>query len=136
MDNPDHGVGRSPCMSRRCGSDVTAWTAGRPLIDLLSGRWTLPVLSLLGAGARRYQDLDDALPGVSHKVLTETLRRAERDGLLARQIDRRRVGTATLYQLTPLGRSLQIPLACLQRWVEENWHDVETARRHWSRRRA
>jgi HxlR-like helix-turn-helix len=48
----------------------------------------------------RYQELDEAPDGVSHKVLTDTLRRAERDGLVGRHLDPGRVDTATLYQLT------------------------------------
>jgi DNA-binding HxlR family transcriptional regulator len=106
----------------------------RQVIELLTGRWTLDVLAQLGDGGRRYQDLDDALDGVSHKVLTDTLRRAERDGLIARHLDPGRVDTATLYQLTDLGRSLDQPLAALDKWADANWPLVETARRRWSRR--
>ena len=106
----------------------------RQTIELVDGRWTLPVLALLADGGRRYQDLDDALDGVSHKVLTATLRRAERDGLITRHVDPGRVDTATLYQLTDLGRSLDQPLAALSRWAENNWPQVEAARRAWNRR--
>lgn len=88
---------------------------------------------LIGKG-RRYQDLHDALDGVSHKVLTDTLRRAERDGLISRHLDPERVETATLYQLTDLGRSLEEPLAALDRWVDANWAKVEAARGRWGRR--
>jgi DNA-binding HxlR family transcriptional regulator len=101
---------------------------------MLGGRWTLSVLSELSQGGRRYQELDDALEGVSHKVLTDTLRRAERDGLVVRQLDPGRVDTATLYELTELGRSLDPPLAALGRWVEESWSEVEAARRQWNQR--
>jgi DNA-binding HxlR family transcriptional regulator len=45
------------------------------VIELLAGRWTLGVLAQLGDGGRRYQELHDALDGISHKVLTDTLRR-------------------------------------------------------------
>jgi DNA-binding HxlR family transcriptional regulator len=69
------------------------------------------VLAELVDGGRRYQELDEALDGVSHKVLTDTLRRAERDGLVVRHLDPGRVETATLYQITELGRSLVEPLA-------------------------
>jgi DNA-binding HxlR family transcriptional regulator len=110
------------------------WEASDRFVGLLSGRWTLPVLAELSTGGRRYQDIDEALDGVSHKVLTETLRRAERDGLIARHVDPSRVDTATLYQLTDLGRSLSDPLAALGRWVSNNWPLVEEARRRWSRR--
>ena len=113
---------------------MTSSEHARPLIVLLAGRWTLPVLAQLAHRGRRYQDLDDALDGVSHKVLTETLRRAERDGLITRHLDPGRVETATLYQLTDLGRSLDEPLAAFHRWTDLNWPHVETARRRWSRR--
>jgi DNA-binding HxlR family transcriptional regulator len=92
------------------------------------------VFAELDGGGRRYQDLDEALDGVSHKVLTDTLRRAERDGLVIRHLDPGRVETATLYHLTDLGRSLAEPLAGLERWVDHNWHRVEKARQEWTQR--
>jgi DNA-binding HxlR family transcriptional regulator len=110
------------------------WASSQHVIALIEGRWTLALLAELLDGGRRYQELDDALDGVSHKVLTDTLRRAERDGLVARHLDPSRVDTATLYQLTDLGRSLSDPLAALGRWAENNWLLVEEARRQWSRR--
>lgn len=48
------------------------WKASLQLIQLLDGRWTLAVLAELGDGGRRYQDVDEALDGISHKVLTDT----------------------------------------------------------------
>jgi DNA-binding HxlR family transcriptional regulator len=110
------------------------WASSQSLIGLIDGRWTLAVLAELQAGGRRYQELEDALDGVSHKVLTDTLRRAERDGLVARHLDPGRVDTATLYQLTDLGRSLHNPLSALGLWVEENWSQIDEARRRWTRR--
>ena len=101
------------------------WELSQHVIGLIDGRWTLPVLAELQNGGRRYQDLDEALDGVSHKVLTDTLRRAERDGLVVRHLDPGRVETATLYQLTELGRSLDEPLAALERWVDANWPEIE-----------
>jgi DNA-binding HxlR family transcriptional regulator len=105
------------------------------VIDLLDGRWTLPILAELARGGRRYQDLHDALDGVSYKVLTDTLRRAERDGLIARHLDGERIETATLYELTDLGRSLDAPLAAMAEWAGRNWQSVEAARNHWERLR-
>lgn len=92
------------------------------------------MLAELSANGRRYQVLFDALDGISYKVLTETLRRAERDGLISRQLDPGRVETATLYQLTDVGRSLDGPLAVLTSWVDVNWSLVEGARRGWDAR--
>ena len=86
------------------------WRPALPLVRLLAGRWTLAVLAGLLERGRRYQDLHDPLDGISYKVLTETLHRAERDGLVARHLDGGRIETATLYKLTDLGRSLDLPL--------------------------
>lgn len=110
------------------------WESPQRVIGLIDGRWTLAVLAELQDGGRRYQELDEALDGVSHKVLTDTLRRAERDGLVVRHLDPGRVDTATLYQLTELGRSLGEPLAVLERWVDANWPEIEEARRRWNQR--
>ena len=72
---------------------------------------------------------------LSYKVLTETLRRAERDGLISRRLDEGRIETATLYELTDLGRSLDQPLAALAEWAEGNWKAVEVAGEQWDVRR-
>jgi DNA-binding HxlR family transcriptional regulator len=110
------------------------WQRSRRFVSLVSGRWTLNLLGQLAAGGRRYQDLHEGLDGISHKVLTDTLRRAERDGLIRRHLDSGRMDTANLYELTDLGRSLEEPLAALGQWVEANWDRVETAQRHWAAR--
>jgi DNA-binding HxlR family transcriptional regulator len=103
-------------------------------VRLIGGRWTLKMLAELAAGGRRYQDIYTILDGVSHKVLTDTLRSAERDGLIIRHLDSERTDTRTLYELTNLGRSLSEPLAIIERWVGTNWHLVEAARRSWTAR--
>jgi DNA-binding HxlR family transcriptional regulator len=116
-------------------SSAEQWRPADPLLRLLAGRWTLAVLAELLKQGRRYQDLHDAMDGISYKVLTETLRRAERDGLVARHLDGGRIETATLYELTDLGRSLNIPLTAMAKWAECNWQAVETARSRWDRLR-
>ncbi|MGO8887414.1 MAG: winged helix-turn-helix transcriptional regulator [Streptosporangiaceae bacterium] len=110
------------------------WRRPYALVGLIGGRWILVVLAELAAGGLRYQDLHDVLDGISHKVLTDTLRRAERDGLISRHLDSGRMDTATLYELTDLGRSLDEPLAALGRWVDANWDLVEASQRDWAAR--
>ena len=115
--------------------DMTSeWRRPHSFIGLVGGRWTLPVLAELAAGGCRYRDLRDALDGISHKVLTDTLRRAERDGLISRHVDAGRMDTATLYVLTDLGRSLDEPLGALGRWIDTNWDLVDAAQRDWAAR--
>lgn len=105
----------------------------RYLLDLPNGRWTRPVLAGLDECGRRYQDLHDALGGISHAVLTETLRRAERDGLIARRPEGVRIETGTLYEITDLGRSLNVLLAVMEEWASRNWRAVEVSRQRWDR---
>ncbi len=105
------------------------------IIQLLAGRWTLAVLAELASRGCRYQDLYEALDGISYKVLTETLRRAERDGLVIRHLDPGRIQTATLYELTDLGRSIDVPLEVMGEWAKANWQSVDTARQRWDRLR-
>jgi len=83
----------------------------------------------------RHLSIYDAVNGISHKVLTETLRRAERDGLITRHLDGERIETATLYELSDLGRSLDSPLAAMAEWADRNRQAVEAARQNWDRPR-
>jgi len=110
------------------------WRQQFAFVGLIGGRWTLMLLAELAAGGGRYRDLHDRLNGISHKVLTDTLRRAERDGLIRRHLDSGRTDTANLYELTDLGRSLEEPLTALGRWVDANWDRVEAAQRSWAGR--
>lgn len=110
------------------------WPDHLAFVRLIGGRWTLAVLAELGGGGRRYHEIHGALGSVAHKVLTETLRRAERDGLIVRRLDVDRIESATLYELTPLGQSLKDPLAAVTSWMDEQWSRVVDARRHWDRR--
>jgi len=74
----------------------------------------------------------ERLANISHKVLTDTLRRAEEDGLVIRTVDPKRIETATLYQLTDLSYSLDAALAALASWTSRNWDKVEAARHSWN----
>jgi DNA-binding HxlR family transcriptional regulator len=112
---------------------TAGWRNAERLLRLIDRRWTLAVFAELTDAGRRYHELHRALDGISHKVLTDTLRRAERDGLIRRHLDPKRVATATLYELTDLGRSIDEPLAGLTRWIETYWHEVDAARGKWDR---
>ncbi|MGD0876425.1 MAG: helix-turn-helix domain-containing protein [Acidimicrobiales bacterium] len=110
------------------------WRQASAFVGLIGGRWTLMMLAELASGGHRYQEIYEALEGISYKVLTDTLRRSERDGLIRRRLDPGRIDTANLYELTDLGRSLEVPLTTLGQWVDANWNQVETAQRRWAAR--
>lgn len=93
----------------------------RLTVDVLGGKWVIPVIGVLAAGALRHGELHQAVgvESVSQKVLTETLRRMESAGLVHRSVSAD-VPPIVLYGLTALGRSLLEPIAHLAAWAQEN----------------
>jgi len=96
----------------------------RDSIGVLASKWAVDVLLVLGHGSRRYHELLAELEPISEKVLTQTLRGMERDGLIERQA----ADTRTRYALTPLGAKLAPPLKALASWSLEHGEQVEAAR--------
>ena len=99
----------------------------RQVLDRIGDRWTvLVVLTLLDA-TLRFTELRRAIPGVTPKALTATLRGLERDGLVERRVFAE-VPPRVEYTLTPLGRSLEQPLRAIKDWAEEHIAEIEAAR--------
>ena len=97
------------------------------VLDLIADKWTTLVVYTLSRGTRRYSELQREIEGVSQKMLTQTLRRLEGDGLVARKVHPV-VPPRVEYSLTPLGQTLIKPLKELCDWAEEHFHEVEKAR--------
>ena len=95
--------------------------------DLLSSKWKVDLLYLLARGVRRYSRLDDNLRGASKKMLTDSLRSLERDGLVERHVYAE-VPVRVEYSLTTLGWSATELLMVLADWADEHMPDVEEAR--------
>ena len=91
----------------------------RRVLSLVAAKWTVPIVRCLVPESRRPSELMDQLAGISQKVLTQTLRRLERSGLVDRRVHAT-VPPRVDYRLTPLGRSLIGPLDVLNRWVEQH----------------
>jgi DNA-binding HxlR family transcriptional regulator len=95
----------------------------RTTLDLVADTWSIVVVFGLGPGPLRYSDLRDRIGGISKKMLTQTLRKLERNSL----VERRVLATAPRgveYRLTRLGQSLLGPVAVLARWAEEHAGDL------------
>jgi DNA-binding HxlR family transcriptional regulator len=99
----------------------------RKLLDRISDKWVCLVLAALAGGPLRYGDLSRKIAGVSQKMLTQTLRSLERDGLVTRSVTPS-VPVRVDYELTPLGASLQSVMYTLKQWAEANIEQVEAAR--------
>jgi DNA-binding HxlR family transcriptional regulator len=99
----------------------------RQLFDRVSDKWVGLTLSALAQGSRRYSDLARTIAGVSQKMLTQTLRNLERDGLVRRTVTPA-VPVRVDYELTELGHSLLPTVQMLKSWAEDNIEKVEAAR--------
>jgi len=102
-------------------------------LELVAEKWFVLVTAELRHGTRRYNELKRAVPGVSQRMLTLTLRKMERDGFLKRVVYAE-VPPRTEYSLTPLGRSLLEPLRVLCLWANARYPDVEASRRAYDAR--
>ena len=96
-------------------------------IELLANKWRITILHILREGPLRTRDIQTAIPEVSPKMMTQTLRGMERDGLLLREVHN--TGTRHVeYRLTPMGTSLIPPLQELCRWAKANVRSRDQAR--------
>lgn len=98
----------------------------RDVLARLADKWALLVLGRLENGPMRFNHLRRDIRGISQKVLTQTLRKLERDGLISRQIFAT-VPITVEYSLTSLGRTLTDTVTVLARWVESNMDAVQAA---------
>ena len=100
----------------------------RVVLDRLGDKWTVLVVGLLRGGPLRFTELRNGIGGVAPKVLTETLRALERDGLVTRTVFAQ-VPPRVDYELTAVGHSLAEPLDLLRDWAEEHITAILASRR-------
>lgn len=98
----------------------------RRILDRIGDRWTVLIVGVLAEGDARFSELRRRIEGISQKMLTQTLRGLERDGLVRRTVYPE-VPVRVEYALTDAGRSLQAPLRALQEWSIEHLTDVSTS---------
>lgn len=99
----------------------------RQLLDRITDKWVVLVLSLLEDGPKRFSVLKREIDGISQKMLSQTLRALEQDGLLTRRAFPT-VPVTVEYELTALGRSLNRALAPMIDWAVANMNRVLKAR--------
>jgi DNA-binding HxlR family transcriptional regulator len=90
-------------------------------------KWGALIIRCLEDGPRRFSELRVPLRGISAKVLTQSLRGLERDGLITRTAHADTIRRVD-YALTPLGRSMLVPMAAMCAWADENWDRLIDAR--------
>lgn len=123
------GAGENPSSDRAAKKEALV----REILDRVADKWTLLVIEELGSGGEmRFTRLRDRIGGVSQKMLTKTLRRLERDGLVSRRVHAV-VPPRVDYKLTPLGEALGESVCGIWTWVEKYMKQVEKARRAYDR---
>ena len=104
----------------------------RAILDQIADRWSMLVLAVLDE-PRRFNAIKRRLDGITQRVLTQTLGKLERNGMVTRTVlDGPVLGVE--YALTPLGRSLQEPFAALYGWTVEHMALIERHRRDYDAR--
>ncbi|MFC5814490.1 winged helix-turn-helix transcriptional regulator [Nonomuraea harbinensis] len=106
--------------------ELAACPAGE-VFRRVGDKWSVLLVVLLGGRPHRYNELHRAVEGISQRMLTRTLRGLEIDGLVRREV-LPTVPPSVEYSLTPLGRSLLIPLSALADWAVRHEGDIRRAR--------
>jgi DNA-binding HxlR family transcriptional regulator len=104
----------------------------RRILDRIGDRWTVLIVCALGEGDLRFSELRRRIEGISQKMLTQTLRGLERDGLVLRTVYPE-VPVRVEYALTDAGRTLLEPLGALQEWAIEHLGEVSTSQHTYDR---
>lgn len=109
--------------------------AARSFFDQVANKWSVMILTLLNEKPTRFNELRRRLEGVTHKALTQALRRLERNGLIVRRV----LATSPVaveYSITELGRTLQVPLGAAYEWATNHLREIEQAQRAYDEQRA
>lgn len=128
----------TPITPRQPQSFAECTAVAVPMIQVLgriSGRWSLYVIMALMHGPKRFSELRRHVQGISQKMLTQTLRELEEDGIVRRTVTPI-IPPRVDYELTDMGRELQAPLAAISDWTERNGDRVAEARQRYAASRA
>jgi DNA-binding HxlR family transcriptional regulator len=98
----------------------------RQVLDRIADKWTALIIGLLEHGPMRFSQLQRGIGGISQKMLAQTLRSLERDGLVRRTVYAE-VPPRVEYQLTDLGQTLCAPIAAIRDWAESHIDAVSSA---------
>ncbi len=124
-----------PIMKKSCADVFDPMCPSRQVLDRIAGKWTSLVIYSLSEGTLRYGELQRRIGGVSQKMLTQTLRSLETDGLVTRKVHPV-VPPMVEYSLTPLGRTLIGPLSAIRSWAEKHLGELLANRKKGARKAA
>jgi DNA-binding HxlR family transcriptional regulator len=99
----------------------------RGVLDRIGDKWSTLILVTLANGPHRFSAIQRAIPDISKRMLTQTFRDLERDGLIGRTVFPTRPPSVE-YRLTPLGETILEPLTVLVRWADRSHAAIKNAR--------
>ena len=100
----------------------------RDILDLVASKWSALIIGKLQEEPHRFGQLRRAIPGITQKMLTQTLRRLEHDGLVDRTVLTQMRPPQVEYSLSELGVTVTEPLEAMRNWTEQHLPDVKAAR--------
>jgi DNA-binding HxlR family transcriptional regulator len=121
--------------NQKSGDVYDASCSARDALTLIASKWSMLILPALADSPMRNSALHDRIGGISQKMLTQTLRDLERNGLIIRQ-DMQTMPLHVEYRLSLLGASLSETLAVLDRWAERHFPELDAARDRFDRKQA
>ncbi len=118
-------------------TDITALLAEinstRPILEQVANKWSVLILTVLCSQPSRFNAIKRRLDPITHKSLTEALRRLERNGLISRHVIASSP-VAVEYAITPLGRTLQEPFVALVNWAKQHGETMQQAQEGYDER--
>jgi DNA-binding HxlR family transcriptional regulator len=108
-------------------SDQPVCCPVRDVLDRIGDKWSILMVMTLAMRPRRFSELHRAIRDISKRMLTQTLRDLERDGLITRHVFPT-TPPSVEYRLSPLGQSLLDPMANLVDWADRNYADIHAER--------
>jgi DNA-binding HxlR family transcriptional regulator len=105
----------------------------RPVLEQIANKWSVLILTVLCSEPSRFNAIKRRLDPITHKALTEALRRLERNGLVHRRVIPSSQ-VAVVYSITDLGRSLQDPFVALVAWAQAHGGSIEQAQEDYDAR--
>lgn len=127
MSTSQNAIDRFSRYQRQLADAQPAHCAVRDVLDRIGDKWSMLMVMELATRSQRFSELHRAIPDISKRMLTQTLRDLERDGLVTRHVFSTRPPTVE-YRLAALGQSLLEPMAALIDWADRRYPEIHAAR--------
>lgn len=127
MSTAQNAIERFSQYQRQLSDAEPAHCAVRDVLDRIGDKWSMLMIMELATRSQRFSELHRAIPDISKRMLTQTLRDLERDGLATRHVFPTKPPSVE-YRLAPLGQSLLDPMAALVDWADRHYSDIHAAR--------